>query len=158
MAAGDDFAALSRRLTDAGETGLRRALYQAIDKAAQPLKTEIRAGLKPRMPNRYAETLDADLKLSVSRLAGSNPGVRLIATAAPHAEGSSRERRNLTGRKLRRLDGGLLTHPLWGNREHWYTQPVTPGFFTGPCKASAPRARREILAAMHDTAVKIMKG
>ena len=83
-----------------------------------------------------AETLDADLRLGVNvRTGDRDPGVAVT--------GQSRG----GNRKLRRLDAGLLTHPLFGDREHWFTQEepsVQPGFFTGPAEAAGPRVRAGI--------------
>jgi hypothetical protein len=60
-------------------------------------------------------------------------------------------------RKLRNLDEGRLTHPLWGDREHWHTQTgtaqgVTPGWFSGPAEAATPRVRAAIERALDDVA------
>ena len=134
----DDLARLAASLRAAGDVGLRRELTAAIKRAAEPVPRAIREGLKPHLPDRYAEVLDADLRLSVSvRTGQADPGVTIIAE-------SSRTHR----RKLADLNRGVLSHPLWGDRKHWYRQPVTPGFFTGPCEDAAPRAREEIEAAL----------
>ena len=151
LAAGaEEFAALARRLKEAGETGLRRELYKAIDEAAQPLAREIGSvsHLKPYVPDRYAAVLASDLAVTTSKLTGRNPGVRLIA------KGRVRKR------KVQLLDSGAIQHPLFGNRTRWFTQRdgVKAGFFTGPAERSAPRIRAVILAAMHDVAGKITKG
>jgi hypothetical protein len=142
-----DFAALSRRLKDAGETGLRRELYKAIGDAARPLAREIGRDehLRPYMPNRYAAVLASDLAVTVSRLAGRNPGV------------SIRAKGRVKGRKVQQLDKGVIQHPLFGDRERWYFQlrGMRAGFFTDPARASAPQVRDAIVAAMHETALKI---
>jgi hypothetical protein len=152
------FKILATHLRAAGEDGLRKELDKAISDAAEPLKQEIRLGLRPHMPNRYADVLNADLRLTISKRTGPDPGVTLRATAAPgRAASSSHARRSLTGRKLARLNEGRLTHPLWGNREHWYTQAITPAFFTGPAEASAPRVRRAILDAMNRIADRVTR-
>jgi hypothetical protein len=145
-----DFAALSRRLKEAGETGLRRELYKAISKAAGPLADEISsaAHLRPYMPDRYAETLAADLRVSVSRRTGNDPGVSIRAKGRAHA------------RKLQQLDDGIIEHPLWGNRKFWRKQfgGMRSGFFTDPAEHSAPDMRDAILAAMRETSRKITTG
>jgi hypothetical protein len=114
--------------------------------AVDPVQNEIRAGLAPDLPNRYAATLDADLRLGVNvRTNERDPGVALT--------GQSRS----GNRKLRRLDAGLLTHPVFGNRERWETQElpsVRPGFFSGPAEAAGPRVRAEIERALEDVADK----
>lgn len=142
---GTEFAALSRRLKDAGETGLRRNLYKAISEAAKPLTQKIGSDehLRPYMPNRYASTLSDDLSVKVSRLTGRNPGVSI------RAKGRVRDRH------VARLNAGILMHPLFGDRERWYVTHMTPGFFTDPAEESAPDIRDAILSAMHETALKI---
>ena len=145
-----DFAALSRRLKEAGETGLRRELYRAISKAARPLADEISSTthLDPYMPNRYAAVLAADLSVTVSRRTGNDPGVSIRAKGRTH------------GRKLQQLDAGVITHPLWGNREHWFRQraAMRAGFFTDPAEQAAPDMRDAILGAMRETARKVTTG
>ena len=61
-------------------------------------------------------------------------------------------------RRLRSLDAGIIHHPLFGNREHWYAQEVTPGWFTGPAEAAGPRVRAGIERALEDVANKATKG
>jgi hypothetical protein len=145
-----DFAALSRRLKEAGETGLRRELYSAISKAARPLANEISSAdhLRPYMPDRYAEALAADLRVGVSRRTGNDPGV------------SIRAKGRVKARKLQQLDAGVILHPLWGDREHWFRQTAAmrAGFFTDPARHAAPDMRKAILGAMHETARKITGG
>ena len=140
--------ALAFRLRRAGNGDLLREVTRAMRDAVVPVQDQIRAGLAPDLPNRYAADLDADLRLGVNvRTSDRNPGVSLT--------GQSRG-----GRKLRNLDAGRLTHPLWGNREKWFTQEepsVQPGFFTGPAEAAGPRVRAEIEKALADVADKAVK-
>ena len=147
-----EFAALSRRLKDAGETGLRRSLYTAIGDAAKPLAQKIGSDdhLRSYMPNRYAGVLSDDMSVKISRLTGKNPGVSI------RAKGRVRDRH------VARLNAGILMHPLFGDRERWFAQTLgkgmRPGFFDDPAKESAPDVRKAILAAMHETAEKITSG
>jgi hypothetical protein len=153
--AATEFEALARALKDAGETELRRELYKALNDAAKPVIRNIRAGLGDYMPDRYAAVLDADLKLTVSKRTGTNPGVTLLGRAAAgYGPGS---RRSLTGRKVKRVNAGLLTHPVFGNREVWRTQTdgMKPGFFDAPVARSGPEVRRQIVAALHRVIGKI---
>jgi hypothetical protein len=136
--------ALAFRLRRAGDTELLREVTKAMRDAVVPVQDEIRAGLKPRLPDRYAKELDEDVRLGVNvRTNERDPGVAL--TGAPRVK----------TRKLRNLDAGRLTHPLFGDREHWYTQEgadqgVEPGWFTGPAEAAGPRVRTEIERALED--------
>ena len=114
--------------------------------AVVPVQDEIRAGLAPDLPNRYAAALDADLRLGVNVRTGvRDPGVAVTGQARSKA------------RKLRNLDEGRLTHPVFGNREVWRTQEepsVQPGWFTGPAEAAGPRVRAGIERALADVAGK----
>ena len=148
MSGGDDFAALSRRLKEAGETGLARALRKALKDAAAPITTEISdAGhLKPYMPDRYAAVLAADIKVTTTQRGSiRSPGVRI--------EASGRARK----RKVAKLNDGIITHPVFGDREDWKIQlrGMKSGFFDDPCEKSGPQVRDQILKAMHETAMKI---
>lgn len=136
--------ALAFRLRRAGDEELLREVTGAMRDAVTPVKDEIRADLKPRLPDRYAATLDADLRLGVNVRTGvSDPGVAV--TGQPVAK----------ARKLRYLDAGRLTHPVFGDREVWRTQEepsVQPGWFTGPAEAAGPRVRAGIEKALTDVA------
>lgn len=159
-AGGEEFAALARRLKEAGETGLRKELYKAISDAAKPIAREISSldHLKPYLPDRYAAVLAADLTASVSRITGRNPGVRLVAVARTKARAGRR--------KVTHLDKGLINHPVYprsDDRNTWVwsnnqTGGMKPGFFSDPCRKSAPQVREKILAAMTETARKIAGG
>jgi hypothetical protein len=142
--AASELESIARHLRRAGETELVRELTAAMRRAAGPVQDQIRAGLRPHLPDRYAETLDAGIRLGVNVRTGErNPGVSVTAQATGGK-----------GRKLRRLDAGLLTHPLYGDREHWFTQHVTPGWFTGPARDAAPQVRAELERALEDTAAR----
>lgn len=140
----DELESIGRHLRRAGEIDLERELVAAFRRAVRPVPGQIRRELKPHLPDRYAADLDADVSIGVSvRTADKNPGVSIYAKARGK------------GRKLRRLDAGLLTHPLYGDREHWFTQSVVPEWFTGPAKDAAPRVRDELQRALDDIGLKI---
>jgi hypothetical protein len=142
--------ALAFRLRRAGDTELLREVTRAMRDAVDPVQDKIRAGLKPELPDRYAKELDEDLRLGVSvRTNERDPGVSVTGTARTKA------------RKLRNLDAGRLTHPVFGDREVWRTQElpsVQPGWFTGPAEAAGPRVRAGIERALADIADKAVKG
>lgn len=143
---------VARELRRQADSGLFRELTAAMRRGAESAGEQVRAGLDPRHPKRYfAGTLapDLDLKVSVST-AGAEPGVSLVA----RARGQTGTGRGATGRrKLKRLDQGLLTHPGPGNdREHWYTQDVEPGFFTGPARDAEPEVTQNLEAALERVA------
>lgn len=145
--AASELESISRHLRLAGDGELVRELNSALRRSVQPVVKDIREQLIPRLPNSYAQDLDADLAIRVSVRSGErNPGVAL--------RGVTRSGRK---RKLRRLDAGVLEHPLWGNRRNWYRQgepSVQAGFFTGPARDAAPRVRAEIEKTLEDVAAK----
>ena len=163
MAAGvtgaEDFAALSRRLKEAGETGLRRELYKKINDAAGPLAREIGSleHLQSYLPDRYAAVLAAEMRVTTSKLTGRDPGIRLVGVAPTKARAGRR--------KVTHLDKGLINHPVYarGLRETWtwssnQTGGMKPGFFSDPAEHATPQMREAVLAAMTETARKITRG
>src|SRR5215831_14050193 len=105
-----EFAALSYALREAGERGLKRELDKALNDDAAPVAKIIGNvdHLKDFMPDRYAGVLAPDLRVRVSkRSTGDEPGVAIVASA-PTAGGPPSSR----GRAVRRLNRGLLGHPL----------------------------------------------
>ncbi|HET9969070.1 MAG TPA: hypothetical protein VFQ68_12625 [Streptosporangiaceae bacterium] len=131
------------RLRRAGQDDLARELTAAMRRAVAPVPGQIRDGLRPHLPDPYAEVLAADMDIrTITRNNGGDAAVSVYAKA----RGKSR--------RLRRLDAGQLAHPLWGDREKWYDQAVKPGWFTGPCEAAEPRVRAELEKALADVAAK----
>ena len=137
--------AIAFRLRRAGSEGLARELGAAMRRSVDPVPGRIRDGLAPKLPDRYAGVLDADLDIKVvSRNSGGDAVVSVTATT-----------RGAVGRRrLRRLDRGTLEHPLFGDRGHWYAQAVEPGWFTGPAEDAAPQVRAALEQALHDVAAK----
>lgn len=132
-------AAVAARLREIGDGGLARELQKAISDAAAPVGGEIRRGLRPHLPDRYAEVLDAGLKISrSSSLSGDEARVTVLASP-----GGARKR------KLLPLDEGILRHPVFGNRKvTWPAQAVEPGFFSGPVEDAGPGIRQAIEDAL----------
>jgi hypothetical protein len=148
--------AVAFRLRRAGEQDLPRELNRGMRDAIQPIPDQIRAGLKPHLPDHYAAELDADLDIkTITRNSGSATADAAVAVYAQTRSGRRR--------KLRRLDAGRITHPLYGNREHWYTQSAPSGgmergWFTGPCEDAAPHVRAALEHALRDVAGKATRG
>lgn len=147
---GAELAAIAARLRAAADGGLQKDLADGIYNAAQPVTAEIRASLDAYMPNRYAGTLNPDLQLSVHRfLSRSEPGVIIRAS-----------NRGAKKRRLRQLNAGVLTHPLFGDRHHWYSQGpgnggMAAGFFDGPAARTAPQFRVVLERVLANLALKL---
>lgn len=142
--------ALSRALTDAGETGLKRELYQALSDAAEPLVKEIGStvNLEAHMPDPYVPALLENLLVTTRKRSGT--GATLIAQA-PTPRGNR-------GRAVVRLNRGVIGHPVFGRRSRtnprkwasWEYQEggIRAGFFDDPVDRAGPEVRRQIEAAL----------
>lgn len=135
----DKLGALSDALRRYGTTELEKDLYEAITKSVVPLVGAVKESLKEYLPDRYAEAVATTLVERAVRLAGSNPGVRLSASAKT-PRGSQRD--------LAKLNRGLLRHPLYGNRNWWYQQDVKKGFWDEPLQDETETVRAEIVKAL----------
>lgn len=136
--------AVSRALKSADPL-IRRELAAGIREATEPVKKEVEAELAAVLPTRggAAAQIPADTKVVTQRMAGrSGPGIRLRA----------RSKRN-----VRRIDRGRLRHPLFGNRGHWFTTNVKPGWFTRPALAAGDDVRRELVSRLDKVARKISR-
>lgn len=141
--AASELESIARHLRRAGQTELRRSLLSAIGGAVRPVGKDVRAGLREHLPDPYAATLNEDLRITTAtRATGENPSARVTVTPVAKA------------RKLRNVEAGALSHPLYGDREHWYRQTshVVPGFVSGPAEAAAPRVLAAIGRALVDVA------
>lgn len=139
---------LAVRLRDAGSEGrgLKRDLYAAMDEAVRPVADEVGrvSHLMPYLPDPYAEVLASDMTVRTART---------LYAGTPRIEVTAKGR--LRRRRLKTLDEGSLSHPLFGNRERWFSQPVRPGFFSDPVNRAAPQIRDRIAAAMAATSRRI---
>jgi hypothetical protein len=142
----DELARLSAALREAGETEWRKQVTQGIKRAAEVTLQEIRKSLRPHLPDRYADVLNADLRLTVSVKTGvTDPGVFIVGNPITKK------------RKLNVINAGNLRHPVFADRAaprrswDWKDQmepSVHPGWFSDPCEASRPEVRKEIEAAL----------
>jgi hypothetical protein len=139
---------LSERLIREGADDLRRELNKKINDAAQPAIDDVYRRLPDYMPDRYAEVLETDMRITISK---TKTGVRIRAP--------ERGVRSVERRRLIRLNRGVLSHPLFGNRRHWFDQTdgVSPGFFDEPLQAHVPEFRQAVVAAMAETARKLTR-
>lgn len=140
--------ALSEALRRYGVTELEGDLYKGIVKSVEPLVQAVKTSLKDYLPDRYAEQLAASLVDKAVRLAGSNPGVRLAATAK-----TPRDKQ----RDLKSLNRGRLRHPLYGNRGWWYDQDVKKGFWDEPLIDASAAVERELIKVLDNIAKELAK-
>lgn len=134
---------VARVLRDMGDKDLARELYRSLNRATTKLKAEAKDEAGRRLPHRggLARRVAA-AKLSTSRRGGRNPGVSIRARGMDQLAG---------------MDAGRVKHPVFGNRDVWVTQSITPGWFSDPMKDGADEARDAIENAMDDVAVQVAR-
>lgn len=136
-----DLARLGRGLKDAGQGGLRKELQKRIRGAVKPAIPDVRQSAYRTLPKRggLAERVGKQAYGIRTLLGGAGASVRLAGRGM---------------KELRDIDRGRLRHPVWGNRDVWVGQQVTPGFFSNAVERRAPGIRKEIEQAMTDVARK----
>jgi hypothetical protein len=146
---------LSLRLRAMGNEGkgLQRELYRAINESVKPFSVEISSAdyLMPYMPNRYAEVLAGDLKVTATKRGGQRARVAITAKGRQHK------------RQVQRINAGILKHPTFAKRGtprsswHWVTQTggMRSGFFSDAAHRAAPGIRAEVQKAVDAVGKKI---
>lgn len=135
---------LARDLKYAGKRDLRRALYRNLNIAATPLLEDVKreaAATLPKSGGAADRVAGANYKSRV--LPGNNPGVRLTGAEVGGAKVN-----------LKKINAGVLRHPLFGDREHWYDTPVPEGFWDRPLKRGARKAEAAAIAAIEEMAAR----
>lgn len=138
---GDELTAMAERFRRAGRTDLVRELGQEIKRDAQPLPGVARQGalaVLPKAGGLAADVAGATFGLEV-RTSGRQVTVSVVA---------------VSGMDIRRMDAGRVRHPRYGNRDKWYTQHVTPGWFTRTLLTRAPQFRASAERALKRVADK----
>ena len=114
---------LAGKLRKAAARDLTRVLKRAQREAVKPLQREIKAEALATLPKRglYNQIMSRAVKTSVT---GGTPGKRLIVRV--YARGKAEER------DVKRVNDGILRHPVFGHRKTWKTTRVRPGFVDRP--------------------------
>lgn len=147
LSGGEELADLARRLKSADKT-LAKELRSGLLRAARPLHKGVRAEIPKVMPSGYAPVLSKSLQLRTLVRTSRYAHVTIVASAKGLRD----------NRRIRPLDKGILRHPLFGDREWWYTTRVRPGFWSRPMRAGVTPVRRELIKVMSDVKAKITKG
>lgn len=140
----EDMERIGRQLRTAGDKRLRRDLLKAIRDAVQPTHEQVRQSALRVLPKRggLADLIASSKLQTRSRLSGKQIGVKVRA---------------VDKHDIYNLDRGRLRHPLYGNREHWYQQSVTAGWFTNPMLASGRDVRVRLNEELSAFAAKYLK-
>lgn len=138
----EQFAEISQRLKQVGGGELRKELNRGLRLATKPLKSAVVRSARDTLPRRggLADKV-AKSKITVKRRASSRDvSIRLIAS---------------NSHDIKSMDKGILRKPLYGNRKHWYYQPVPAGWWTRPLQEDSPAVREEIVKVLADIKRKI---
>lgn len=138
----EGFLALARRLKETGNRELRLELYRSIRQVTNPIRENVRKSARETLPRRGGlGALIASSKIRVQRRAsGASVGIRMV--------GSSEH-------DIAAMNAGIVRHPLYGNKRHWFEQAVRPRWWDEPTEEAAPLARVAIVDAMERVKRKI---
>lgn len=138
---GRDLYTVSRALKKIGDKGLGKQMGKALQDASRELRPAIKKSAAQLMPHSggYAAVLSKSLRFRQTVQMGRTTARVLFKV---HADGR-KERRDVPS-----LNRGRLRKPLYGNRNHWYTQRVRPGFVDRPVDRAAPDIARRMNAVV----------
>ncbi len=146
----DKLREIARALRQLADKELNKDFYKRLNKLVKPLKKSVMDDLKSFLPNRYAEELSRDLKVTTQRRTSrTRPGITMVAKARSRSRGGVRD--------IASLNRGRLRHPLFGNRGWWYDQPVKPGFFDEPIREDQQMIAGQIEELLDEVAVEITR-
>jgi hypothetical protein len=139
----NQLADLSRALRQAGDKDLQKELGRAVNAAVRPLKDDLKASARSRLPHSggLAEQIAKSSFVTRRRAGQRVAGVRVV--------GRSKF-------SLYHLDRGEVRHRKKGEPPAaWTVQRIRPGWWTDPTENAAPEIRAELVKAMDDIARKI---
>ena len=141
----EDFLAVSRRLRDSGELGLRKELNRRIRVAAKPAVAAVRASARAGLPQSGGlNEFIARKRASVQTRTGASPGVRIKIE-----------------KQDERLDTeGRVVHPIFFRPplvRRIVVQFVQPGVMSTGFQSAAPEIRGEVVAAIQSVVDQIVR-
>lgn len=126
---------------------LQRRVTKTTERAVEAGYRPVLMGMVPAfMPSGYAPTLAGSLAI---RTTSRRETVSVVVLAPT---------RGVKGRAVRKLEVGVLRHPLFGNRRRWYDQRVRAGFASVPLKAVKPLIIRYIERELAEVKRNVEKG
>lgn len=148
-----DFLTLSKSLKHAERTTMRRELTKGVRDATKPLLPEAAAALAASLPSGL-QSRGRRVKQRVQVKTGNDPGVTIAVPYGRRGAGG-------LGASNARLANtqGLIRHPLFGDRENWYSTrvPQAQGWFDDYYSRQARRVLPEIESAMQRVIDQIVK-
>lgn len=136
-----DLEILARRLKEVSGNDLRKELLRGIRETNKPTIKAIRESAAANLPKRggLAARVAKESIGTRTRLTGDSAGVRIQR------------------KRGRGLNEGRLRKPLFGDKAHWYDQPVAEHWFDKPIEDDAPKIRDGLHRVMADIATKIAR-
>lgn len=122
---------LAARLKRAGDGRLQDKLRDAVRDANRGVPAKLRLSAIAHLPKRNG--LAGAVARSRIRVRPLAAGVGIYASHQYDIAG---------------LDNGLNIHPLFGNKRHWYLQPVRPGWFQSVVDGQRGESRRAVERAV----------
>jgi hypothetical protein len=124
---------------------LRKDLLAGLRKVVKPYTSEIRQEAADTLPRRggFAAGIAGATYGSRTRTHGKGAGVRITGKQAGH---------DIAG-----IEAGLIRKPLFGDRGHWYSQAVRPGFFSRPVEEDLDILQKEVLKVTEDFANRLQR-
>lgn len=131
----DQLAKMAKRFRAQGRAGLVRTMVKDIRNEVKPIQAAQRREVQSlqHAPSEWRKFSARSAKIRVSTGARS-AGVRLSVNG-----------KGQDPRRARILNKGRWRHPLFGDRELWFTQTVKPGWFDRPAEKGEPAVRNRIL-------------
>jgi len=125
---------------------LRNKMRRSIRGEASAITRDQKAALAAGLGHRGGLAAEAtgESRLSVNtRLAGKSVGVTIVDSWKGH--------------DMKGIDSGLIRHPLFGNRKHWFSTRVPRLMLTRPVLAHRRRIQRAIIVGLDELATEIAK-
>lgn len=134
-----DFREVALRLK-AADVELWKATQKNIRVATAPARPAVRASARANLPKKGGlNEWVASASITTSILTG-----RRTAGVAVRVK--------KRGHNMQDVDSGQVRHPLFGNREHWYTTAVPAGVLSRPLEALRPAVGVACVEAMRQAA------
>lgn len=152
FAAVEQFLSLSKAMKNAGQTELRKDLHRGVAAAVKPLLPEAQQALAGGLPASLAAR-GSRVKQVVQVRTGNDPGVTVGVRYGKRGTGLG-----ASNARMANLHG-VIRHPLFGDREHWFNTrvPGAEGWFDRTYGGAAPRSRAAIEQVMEDTVRRIIE-
>jgi len=144
VTSGAELRYVAAKLRKAAARDLTRELRQAYRKSVRPLQREIKEEAIAVLPKRGAYNITMSKAVKTSVLGGLG---RRALTVRVYARGKGEER------DVRAVNAGIVRHPLFGHRKHWYVTRVRRGFVD----RAFDRVQDRILHDAADAAEKVLQ-